>query len=200
VAALCALLAGCATPTPGRPAVKPAVRPAVAAPDAPVNPELQRAYDQALVHMQTGHHKDAEQALRALTRQAPGLSGPHANLGLLFRRAGRNAEAIAALERAAEINPRRAVYYNELGITYRLEGKFDMARKNYRKALDLDPAYAPAHLNLAILYDLYLQEPKDALPHYQQYRELVPTEAANVSKWIIELERRIGRKSGKEKG
>jgi tetratricopeptide (TPR) repeat protein len=129
------------------------------------------------------------------------LSGPYANLGLLYQRAGRNIEAIAALERAISINPKRAVYYNELGILYRREGKFDMAGKQYRKALDVDPDYAPAHLNVAILYDLYLQEPKEALPHYQRYQVLVPAEADTVKKWIIDLERRTGSKpAGKEKG
>jgi len=197
------LIGGCAMlgPSPpeaparaGKTAKKPPEKP-----EAPVKPELQRAYDRALAALRSGRHKEAESALLDLTRKAPELSGPYANLGLLYRRVGRNAEAIAALERAIHINPRRAVYYNELAILYRQEGKFDLARRNYRKALDADADYAPAHLNLAILYDLYLQEPKEALPHYQRYRELVPAEAETVTKWIIELERRAGVKPAKGK-
>jgi len=201
------VMAGCATvPAPvstskkasGRPvSQKPATPPV----EAPVRPELQRAYDQALAQMKAGHYKDAEQRLLALSRQAPELSGPYANLGLLYQHVGRNLEAIAALERAISINPKRAVYYNELGILYRREGKFDLAGKQYRKALNVDPDYAAAHLNLAILYDLYLQEPREALPHYQRYQALVPAEAETVKKWIIDLERRTGSKpTGKEKG
>jgi tetratricopeptide (TPR) repeat protein len=197
-------VAGCATgpAAPSKPSGKPATqKPAVQAVERPVRPELQQAYDQALAQMKAGHFKEAEQRLLALTRQAPELSGPYANLGLLYQRAGRNIEAIAALERAISITPKRAVYYNELGILYRREGKFDMAGKQYRKALDVDPDYAPAHLNVAILYDLYLQEPKEALPHYQRYQVLVPAEADTVKKWIIDLERRTGSKpAGKEKG
>ncbi len=194
VLVLALFVAGCATPAtapaPATMAARAASRPAALEPEAPVSPELQRTYDQALAHLKAGRHKEAEQALLALTRRAPELSGPYANLGLLYQRAGRNSEAIAALERAIAVNPRRAMYYNELGIAYRREGKFDMALRNYRQALDRDPGYAPAHLNLAILYDLYLQEPQQALPHYQRYRDLVPAEAATVSKWIIDLERR----------
>lgn len=187
------LAAGCAAPGGTRPAAPSATAaPRPVAVEPPVNPVLQRAYDQALAALRDGRHKEAEQALLDLTRKAPELSGPYANLGLLYRRVGRNAEAIAAFEKAIEINPRRAVYYNELGISYRQEGKFDRARHSYRKALDVDSLYAPAHLNLAILYDLYLHEPKAALPHYQRYRELVPAEAATVAKWIIDLERRSG--------
>lgn len=197
------LVGGCAVLGPSPPEVpvpaRSAVKKPAEKPEAPVSPELQRAYDKALAALRHGRHQEAEAALLGLTRKAPDLSGPFANLGLLYRRVGRNAEAIAALERAININPRRPVYYNELAITYRQEGKFDLARRAYRKALDVDAWYAPAHLNLAILYDLYLQDPKEALPHYQRYRELVPAEADTVSKWIIEVERRAGSKPAKGK-
>lgn len=200
------VMAGCATaPVPLTPSKSSgravAQKPTAPPVEPPVRLELQRAYDQALAQMKAGNYKDAEQRLLALTRQAPELSGPYANLGLLYQRAGRNVEAIAALERAIAINPRRAVYYNELGILFRREGKFDMAGKQYRKALNVDPDYASAHLNLAILHDLYLQEPKEALPHYQRYQALVPAEAETVKKWIIDLERRTGSKPAtREKG
>lgn len=194
-AVLLALVTGCATPlgerrsaTPS--AAKAAVKPAAPA-EAPVSPALQQAYDQALAHLKAGRNKEAEQALLALAQRAPELSGPHANLGIVYHRTGRTKAAIEALNRAIQLNPRRAVYYNELGIIYRQEGKFDDARRQYRKALDADPDYALAHLNIAILYDLYLQEPKEALPHYQRYQQLLPAEDGVVAKWIIELERRI---------
>ena len=195
------LLAGCSTLSPARaPAtLAAAAKPAPAVVEAPVRPDLQHAYDQALALLRSGKTQEAEKQLLALTRQAPDLSGPFANLGLLYRNAGRNVEAIAAFEHAIEVNPKRAVYYNELGISYRLEGKFDKARRSYRQAIDLDPGYAAAYLNLGILYDLYLQEPKDALPYYQRYRDLMPAEGPTVSKWIIDLERRTGNKPAKEK-
>jgi len=196
ILSLMLLAGGCASlaPESGSGRTAGTARPK-AEPDAPVRPELQSAYNRALSAMRAGQNRDAEAQLKALAAKAPELSGPYANLGLLYRRVGRNAESIAALERAIEINPRRAVYYNELGISYRQEGKFDLARRNYRKAIDIDEQYAPAHLNLAILLDLYLQEPKDALPHYQRYQALVPTEAETVKKWIIDLERRTGSKA-----
>ena len=194
VVLLAALATGCATPSGDRrsattSAAKAAAKPAAPV-EAPVNPALQQAYDQALAHLQAGRNKEAEQALLTLTKRAPELSGPYANLGIVYYRSGRTKEAIEALNRAIQLNPRRAVYYNELGIIYRQEGKFDDARRQYDKALDADPNYALAHLNIAILYDLYLQDPKEALPHYQRYQQLLPAEDAVVAKWIIELQRR----------
>ncbi len=204
---LASLAAGCATPSGDRrgsapPAAKAAAK-STAAVEAPVSPALQRAYDQALAHLKAGRNKEAEQALLALAQRAPELSGPHANLGIVYHRTGRAKAAIEALNRAIRLNPRRAVYYNELGIVYRQEGKFEDARRAYRKALDTDPDYALAHLNIAILYDLYLQDPKEALPHYQRYQQLLPAADGVVAKWIIELERRIrpaASKPSKEKG
>jgi len=195
-------IVGCAVhPVSGKAPSPSTVKTLPAAPkvEAPVRPELRQAWQQALGHMRAGRDRDAEQGFLALTRRAPELSGPYANLGLLYQRAGRMKEAIVALERAIEINPERAVYYNALGILYRQEGKFDMAEKNYRRALDHDPGLAAAHLNLAILNELYRNEPKDALAHYQRYRELVPAERATLDKWIIDLERRLGVKSSLEK-
>jgi Flp pilus assembly protein TadD len=195
-------LAGCGS-LPGRPAggttAAPPAAPVVTATELPVKAQWQNAYNQALATLRGGQTGEAERKLLALTREAPELSGPFANLGLLYRNAGRNVEAIAAFERAIEINPKRAMYYNELGISYRLEGKFDKARRSYRQAIDLDPGYAAAYLNLGILYDLYLQDPKEALPYYQRYKQLAPGDAATVSKWIIDLERRTGGKAPKEK-
>jgi len=187
---LVALVTGCATPSGGQRLTAP-LRKAAAPAEAPVNPALQQAYNQALAHVRAGRNKQAEQALLALTKQAPELSGPYANLGIVYYRSGRTKEAIEALKRAIQLNPRRAVYYNELGIIYRQEGKFDDARRSYSKALDVEPDYALAQLNIAILYDLYLQDPKQALPHYQRYQQLLPAEDRAVKNWIIELQRRI---------
>lgn len=208
VACLALLTGGCATSPPvdrgttSSSAQKPVTRSATLK-EEPVSPALQQAYDQALAHLKAGRDKEAEQALRALAQRAPELSGPQANLGMLYRKVGRTKEAIEALNRAIRLNPRRAAYYNELGILYRQEGKFEDAKRQYLKAIDVDAEYPLAHLNIAILYDLYMQDPKKALPHYQRYQQLLSKEDSMVAKWIIDLERRtrsVVTKPNKEKG
>ena len=101
---LVVLVTGCATPAGDRRAGTPSASRAAAktpAPvEAPVSPALQQAYDQALAHLRAGRDKEAEQALLALTQRAPELSGPHANLGVVYHRSGRTKEAIEALNRA----------------------------------------------------------------------------------------------------
>src|SRR5882672_1719213 len=166
----------------------PVANPAKAEP--PVNAESRQMYQQALAALGAGRYAEAERALLALIRREPELAGPRANLGILYARTGHSAQAIESLKQAISLNPDRAVYYNELGMLSRREGRFDEARRYYARALELDPNCAHAHLNIGILYDLFLQDPAQAMQHYQRYRELTPAEAGTVAKWIADLQQR----------
>jgi tetratricopeptide (TPR) repeat protein len=128
--------------------------------------------------------------LLALTRAHPELSGPYANLGIVYFRLGKLPEATEALEKAIAINPDRAAYHNQLGIVYRQSGQLDKAREAYSRSLQIDPNYLNTHLNLGILYDLYLQDQDKALQHYERYQALLPTADAQVNKWIVDLKQR----------
>jgi Flp pilus assembly protein TadD len=164
-----------------------------------VNAESRQLYQQALTALGAGRYPEAERTLLAVVRREPELAGPRANLGILYARTGRSAQAFESLQQAIRLNPDRAIYYNELGMLSRREGQFDGARRYYSRALDLDPNYAYAHLNIGILYDLYLQDAAKAMPHYQRYRELTPSEAGTVTKWIADLQQR-GRATEQAKG
>lgn len=201
---LTGFLSACASLSPPTPiANAPVAASAAQKPAVSAGPEIsassRQTYDRALASLKVGKFADAERELRALTVKEPHLSGPYANLGIVYRRTGKAAEAIKALERAIDLNPKPA-YYNELGMVQRAEGRFDHARRSYQKAIDLDPGYAYAHLNLGILYDLYLQEPDKALAHYERYQALAPNDAGTVGKWIADLKRRSNRTAEQGKG
>lgn len=189
---LLAVLAGCATPG-ARDAV-PGKASKVKA-EQPVAPEIRRPYDRALAALQAGNHKEAETVLLELTRKYPDLSGPFANLGIVYQRTGRSAEAVAMFKKAIAINPEQPAYYNQLGIVHRGAGRFAEAQRAYTNALEVDANYPLAHLNLAILYDLYLGEPGKAMTHYRRYGELYPADRQQVEKWIVDLQQRT-RKTG----
>src|SRR5688572_16964228 len=65
-------------------------------PEAPVAPAVRAAFDHASQALRNGRAAEAERAFRALAQAHPDLGGPHANLGLLHRQAGRLDEAVAA--------------------------------------------------------------------------------------------------------
>ncbi|HKW38891.1 MAG TPA: tetratricopeptide repeat protein [Burkholderiales bacterium] len=194
LALACGGLAGCQTPVRAPDKAPASVPKPVKAKPAPVEPavsaESRELYRQALAALGTGRYAEAERGLLAVSRREPRLAGPHANLGILYGRTGRPAQAFASLQEAVRLNPGRAAYYNELGVISRREGKFEDAGRYYAKALDLDPDYAYAHLNIGILYDLYLQDSEKAVQHYRRYQELTPGEAGTVTKWIADLQQR----------
>lgn len=157
---------------------------------APITPAAQRAFDDARRAMRAGRMDDAERGFKALIQFHPELGGPHANLGLIYRQANKLPEAVAALEQATKVSPRQPVYFNQLGITYRMQGQFAKAREAYERAVELDGNYAAAVLNLGILHDLYLWDPKRAAEHYDRYLAMSPGGDATVTKWLADLKNR----------
>jgi len=126
-----------------------------------------------------------------VTEAAPSLTAAHIDLGIAYGQAGDMARAEASFERALELNPRHPVAYNELGILYRKTGRFDKARECYEKALKYHPEFHFARRNLAILCDVYLNDPRCALENYELYAKAVPDDEATAA-WIADLHKRIG--------
>jgi len=80
---------------------------------------------------------------------------------------------------------------NELGIVERRLGKFAEAEAAYQRTIAAEPNYAPAHLNLGVLYDLYLAQPQKALDEFERYIEIAG-ENKQVAGWVVELRKRVG--------
>ena len=195
--------AGCASLSEPLKAVQQAVAPAASAiaaapaaalaavqPETPVSPAAQRAFDDATRALKAGRTEEAERGFRALAQSNPELAGPHANLGVIYRQAGKLPQSASELEQAVRLSPQQAVYANQLGVTYRHQGQFDKAREAYERAIALDANYAAPHLNLGILHDLYLGNGARALELYDRYLALSPGGDATVTKWVAELKNR----------
>ncbi len=129
--------------------------------------------------------------MQQLIEAYPQFSGPEVNLGLLYLDAAQLSEAQTAFTAALQKNPANAVAGNELGITDRKLGKFAEAETAYQRTIAADPDYAPTYLNLGVLYDLYLAEPKKALEQFEHYMQLAGPNK-QVAGWVVELRKRVG--------
>jgi tetratricopeptide (TPR) repeat protein len=73
---------------------------------------------------------------------------------------------------------------------YVAAGRYRDAERLYLSGLQREPTNAPLHYSLGVLYDDYLQKPREAAIHYRRYLALNPTapDAAIVRAWLLELD------------
>lgn len=100
---------------------------------------------------------DTDSAIRQheqMLAQDPGNAVGHFNLALLYKRALRYDDAVAAYRRSIElgIDDLQEVYSN-LGVLYSEMRHPDQAREMYEKSLAIEPGYIPALFNLAGLLE-----------------------------------------------
>lgn len=201
------LLAACSSgpektvpdPVPPEPAaVEEASETAAPAPE-PVDFN-QQYYEEAVAALKNGDAEDAVELLLQVSYDAPDKPFVFTNLGLAFLKLQQPDEAEQAFLQAIERNSRDAVAYNHLGILQRQKGQFEDARKRYQRAIDIDEDYARAHLNLGILFDIYLQDLDKALRQYQKYQVLTNGEDTQVAGWIVDIERRLKTTNNQSQG
>lgn len=166
---------------------------------------FQSRYLQGLSYLEQGQFESAQRVFESLIKSDPDRAELHNALGILFRRRGILDKSIAEYKMAIALvespsaapsgRPASSELYNNLAIAYRERGEFKKAEETYRKAITLDPKFEAAYYNLGVLYDLYLNQPSDAVQNYRDYERLAgPNQTVDV--WIEDLEQRAARKSG----
>lgn len=169
-------------------------------PEIPVGPPpvpalATQQFERALTLMSAGDTAQAEAALKQLSSTYPEYAGPLINLGVLYLKNGKLDDAEKALLTALERSPENAVALNQLGIVYRNRGRFKDADAAYMRAIAADSNYALAHLNRAVLNDLYLQQPDQALLAFERYLAITASPDPKVLSWVKELRTRLGVKT-----
>jgi tetratricopeptide (TPR) repeat protein len=175
--AFCLLLLNACTATPARMAI-------TATPSA----DIKADYQQAIESMQSEQWQAARERLSRITTEQPALSGPWVNLGITETMLGNHASAETDFKKAIDTNSHSIEAYNQLGMLYRRHGRLDEAQFIYEEALRRDPDNSNIHWNLAILYDRYLPNPRQALAHYQRYQQLTASDDPQLQAWITTLE------------
>lgn len=183
ICVLASLLAACSIATPKAPAAGGA--------GAEVPAAAQTLFDAAVTAQREQHWQQAEAQFKQLAEKYPQLSGPHLNLALLYAQTQQPELADAEFMQALKINPNNIAAYNQYGIWLRGQSRMQDAEAIYLRALERAPEHADTHLNLGILYDLYMGKLPQALAQYQRYLELTNDDKSPVRAWVADLQRRL---------
>jgi len=158
-----------------------------------LNAAGREAFEQAVQLLNRKEYTGAIELLERVVAQLPGVTAPYINLALAYQAIDQAEKAETHLKAALDLVPDHPVACQLYGLLCREKGRFAEARAHYEKALAHFQDYYPAHKNLAILCDLYLNDPACALEHYQRYSEGAP-EDGQVRLWIADLQGRMEQK------
>ena len=183
------LITGCAS-TGGQKSTAPAAPPSKVAPPPAVAPKAtpEQRFSQALDLMKHHQTQQAMAAFQALANDYPNDSGPFTNIGLLHLQNKQWDQALQAFGQAVAANPKNAVALVGSGIAYRNKNDYARAEQAYRSALAVKSDDANAHYDLAVLYDVYMHRPTDAITQYRAYRDEGHDDLI-VAAWIKALEK-----------
>lgn len=144
----------------------------------------------ALALLKEGNFRQAEANLEEIVKVRADIPEAHFNLGWVKHQLKKYVEAIVQLQNGLKLRPGEVRAYNLMALSQRELGQFAEAEATYAKALAIAPDNDRLHLNLGILYDLYLLKPETALEHYRRYQALQKAPDTKVAGWITVLERK----------
>lgn len=136
----------------------------------------QQEFDTLIALFNASRLAEAARLAEAFTERFPQHWLGWKMLGVLHMQAGRSAEALLPMQKAAMLLPDDAETYNNLGIACNDLGRKAEAETSFRRALAINTAYAQAHSNLgACLQDMDRLDEAEAC--YRRALALQPTYA-----------------------
>ncbi|MCW8876384.1 MAG: tetratricopeptide repeat protein [Kangiellaceae bacterium] len=142
--------------------------------------------------IQNGDSKTAEKLLVKITSEDKSLSGPWVLLGDVAKKRNDFDASIKHYKKAIEVNQNNVNAYIRLAILQREMGKFVAAQNTYSWALSRWKDFPEAHLNLAVVYDIYLNKPLKAQRHLEAYHFLTQGKDGQRASWLNEIQQRTG--------
>lgn len=149
-------------------------------------------YIEAKKAKRSKNFKLAKQKLTVITKKDQTLSGPWVMLGDIAAEEKEYKQALSHYKKALEINSLNINAYTALAKAQRLMGEFNLAQNTLAYVLAMWPDFPEAHLNLGILYDLYLNQPNNAQMHMEAYLYLTGFKHKQALAWYEEVKSRTG--------
>ncbi|MEM9102312.1 MAG: tetratricopeptide repeat protein [Pseudomonadota bacterium] len=152
-----------------------------------------RQYLNAKKILKSNQSQTAKNIVEKLTKEYPKLSGPWALLGDIYAKNNESQKVIEAYQQGIKVNPDNVNIYIKLAKYLRRQGQYEAAKSTYVDALMLWKDFPEAHLNIAVLYDVYMNEPLKAQRHMEAYQFLTEGTNKKVNRWLQELIKRTGK-------
>ncbi len=146
-------------------------------------------YKKALTLLNHDKLDAAKEMFQQFRSDRPKLAGPYANLAIIALKNNEPEKALKLVKLALTKNPNLAQALNFLAYLEQVSGEIKSAEKHYKEAIKNKNNYAIAHYNIALLYDVYLQDIESAIPHYERYMELINNEDKNTADWLEQIKR-----------
>src|SRR5208282_1773033 len=98
---------------------------------------LDRKFQSALAHFNSGQYAAAQQELEALNKAVPNSFDVLELLGLVYSSEGHEEKATAPLEQAVRLRPQSGPARNNLATNLVRRGKTSLAEKEFKKVVEL---------------------------------------------------------------
>lgn len=144
-------------------------------------------FKQAITSLENNDFKKAELILKKLTDENPEISGPWANLGLIYFKNTQYTKSLYAVNMALRLNPANPYALNLSAMLASKDGDINRARTLYARALEVKQDYAIAFYNLALLYDVYYQDVNTASKYYRHYLKLINGDDKQTVDWLEQM-------------
>ena len=163
-------------------------QPAVTKQTAESSIEELQIYKNAIVALNNNELAKAEKLFISMSERQPNIAGSWANLALISIKQDNLAQAEIYAKTALEKNPNMPQALNLSGYLAQKKGAINIAKSYYLQAISHKSDYALAHYNLALVYDVYLQDIAKAIEHYQFYLAYNEQQDENTENWLEGLQ------------
>ena len=146
-------------------------------------------YRKAILLLNKNQLDTAKDIFLKLKSTRPELAGPYANLAIIALKQNQPDKALELVKTSLIRNDKLPQALNLLAYIEQENGEIKSAEKHYLEAIKYNENYALAHYNIALLYDIYLQNVDKAIPHYERYMKLINNKDKTTADWVEQLKR-----------